>query len=85
MLARPKGGCPHRGGARLTCTAMRATAPPATPAPLEETPPRRRPVGLPPLEVAAMALAAVLAIVWAIWLPPVRDLAGHERVVTATR
>jgi hypothetical protein len=48
------------------------------PAPLEHTPPRRRAIGLPPLEVAAMALAAVLAIAWAIWLPPVRDLAGHE-------
>jgi hypothetical protein len=27
--------------------------------------------------VAAVAVAAVLAVVWAVWLPPVRDLAGQ--------
>jgi hypothetical protein len=33
--------------------------------------------GLPRLEITAMALAAALALAWALWLPPVRDLAGH--------
>jgi hypothetical protein len=31
----------------------------------------------PRLELAAMAVAAGLAVGWAVWLPPVRDLAGH--------
>lgn len=34
--------------------------------------------GVPRLEVAASAVAALAAVVWALWLPPVRDLAGQQ-------
>jgi hypothetical protein len=32
---------------------------------------------VPLLEFTAMAVAAVVALAWALWQPPVRDLAGH--------
>ena len=39
---------------------------------------RLRPAAaLPLLEIAAMAVAGLLAAAWALWMPPVRDLAGH--------
>jgi hypothetical protein len=38
---------------------------------------RRRSADVPLLEITAMAVAGALATAWALWLPPVRDLAGH--------
>jgi hypothetical protein len=62
---------------------MGATGSPEAP-PAHERP-RRRPsraaaiviAELPVLELAAMAVAAAVAVAWAFWQPPVRDLAGH--------
>jgi hypothetical protein len=39
---------------------------------------RRGSTDLPLLEITAMAVAGALAVAWALWLPPVRDLAGHR-------
>lgn len=42
--------------------------------------PRARALGsaaVPRLELTAMAVAAAVAMIWALWQPPVRDLAGH--------
>jgi hypothetical protein len=38
---------------------------------------RRASADVPLLEITAMAVAGALAVAWALWLPPVRDLAGH--------
>jgi hypothetical protein len=56
---------------------MRATVSPALPPPRERAHSRRGPAGVPLLEIAAMAVAAAVAVAWALWQPPVRDLAGH--------
>jgi hypothetical protein len=56
---------------------MRATVSPAVPRPRERAPARRGPSGVPLLEIAAMAVAGAVAVAWALWQPPVRDLAGH--------
>jgi hypothetical protein len=56
---------------------MRATASPAVPPPRERAAARPGSSGVPVLEIAAMAVAAAVAIAWALWQPPVRDLAGH--------
>jgi hypothetical protein len=56
---------------------MGATGSLPAPRPRERAPARGAPVGVPLLEITAMALACAVAAAWAIWLPPVRDLAGH--------
>jgi hypothetical protein len=56
---------------------MRATVSPAGPLSRERAPARRGPAGVPLLEIAAMAVAGTIAVGWALWQPPVRDLAGH--------
>jgi hypothetical protein len=56
---------------------MRATASPAAPRPRERATVRRGPAGVPLLEIVATAVAGAVAVAWAIWQPPVRDLAGH--------
>src|ERR687893_1054463 len=56
---------------------MRATGSLTVPRPRERARARRGPAGVPLLEITAMAVAGALAAVWALWLPPVRDLAGH--------
>jgi hypothetical protein len=56
---------------------MRATVSPAMPRRRARAPARRGPTAVPLLEVVAMGVAAALAIAWALWQPPVRDLAGH--------
>jgi hypothetical protein len=56
---------------------MRATGSLTAPRPRERAPARRATAGVPLLEITAMAVAAAVAAAWALWLPPVRDLAGH--------
>jgi hypothetical protein len=56
---------------------MGATGSRAVPRPRERAPERRAPAGVGLLEIAAMAVAGAVAAAWALWLPPVRDLAGH--------
>jgi hypothetical protein len=56
---------------------MRATVSPALPPPRELARSRRGPAGVPLLEVAAICVAGAVALAWALWQPPVRDLAGH--------
>jgi len=56
---------------------MGATGSLAVPRPRERAPARRARAGVPLLEITAMAVAGAVAAVWALWLPPVRDLAGH--------
>jgi hypothetical protein len=56
---------------------MGATGSLAVPRSRKRTAARRAPAGLPLLEISAMAVAGAVATAWALWLPPVRDLAGH--------
>jgi hypothetical protein len=56
---------------------MRATDSLVVPRPRERVSARRAVAAVPQLEITAMAVAAALAVAWALWLPPVRDLAGH--------
>lgn len=56
---------------------MGATGSRAVPRPRERGPARRAPAGVGLLEITTMAVAGAVAVAWALWLPPVRDLAGH--------